>query len=170
MTRLNLKKHFPKIVILIVGIYWVYNYFENQHEIKNMDFGMKANQIRTAINIPIIDEYMNSKNGYRWETRNEKPKAGETLHVWKNIRPSESEKLILNNEFDAFRRRDENGRVMQFNIISNVIGDSTSLRSGKFFYFDSKLTYKKDLTEKEIDSISISWGLDYLVKNKFLTI
>jgi hypothetical protein len=164
MKNLNLKKHFFKIVLLIIGIYWAYDYFDNQNKIKSLDFATKANQLRKSLKIPLIDEHMSSKNGYRWESWSEKPNKNEILHAWKNITPSESENLLLNHEFDAYRKLNSNGRIMQFNIISEITGDSVSVRSGKFFFFDSEPRSEMNLTEKEIDSISRNWNLNYLTK------
>ena len=165
MKMLNLiKKNLFLIFLLIYGIYWVYDYFSTQREIDNFNFGINSNELRKSLRIPIIDESMTSDNGYRWESWREKPKRNETLHSWKNVTPSESEELILEHEFDAYRKLNSDGQIMQFNIISEVIGDSVSKRSGKLFYFDSENKNKINLTEMEIDSVAKSWNLNYLIK------
>ncbi|WP_438423888.1 hypothetical protein [Aquimarina macrocephali] len=165
MKILNLiKKNLFLIIVLIYGIYWVYDYFSTQKAIENLDFGINANELRKSLNIPIIDESMSSDNGYRWESWREKPKQNEILHVWKNVTPSESKKMILEHEFDAYRKLNSDGKIAQFNIISEIIGDSVSMRSGKLFYFDSEFRNEINLNEREIDSVSRSWGLNYLKK------
>ena len=159
-----IKKNLFLIFLLIYGIYWVYNYFSTQREIDNLNFGISANELRKSLKIPIIDESMTSDNGYRWESWREKPKRNEILHTWKNVTPSESKELILEHEFDAYRKLTSNGQIMQFNIISEIIGDSVSKRSGKLFYFDSENKTKINLNEMEIDSVAKSWNLNYLIK------
>ncbi|NER15275.1 hypothetical protein GWK08_17595 [Leptobacterium flavescens] len=163
---LNLiKNNFFLIIILGYGIYWVYDYFDTKNKIDNLEYGAKSNPLRKSLNIPVIDNYMNGQNMFRWESWRKKPKDDEVLHVWKNITPSEKENSILSKEMDAFRKRDSNGRVMQLNIYSTVTGDSVSDRDGKFFYYNSEPRNTVDLSEEEIDSISKSWKLNYLVKN-----
>jgi len=169
MKTLNLKKHFLKIVLLIFGIYFTYDYFDNKNQIKNKFYGTKANDLRISLNVPIIDDYMNAVykhdkfSGNRWESAHEKPKENEILHVWKEVNPL-TEKLELEDEDDGFRKMDKNGRIMQFNIYSTLIGDSISERKGRFFYYDSKPRMEKELNEMEIDSVAKSWNLNYLIK------
>jgi len=155
MKTLNLiKKNLFLIIVLIYGIYWTYDYFSTQ----------KANELRKSLNIPIIEESMYSDNGYRWESWRKKPKKNKILHAWKNVTPSESKELTLEHEFDAYRKLNPDGKIMQFNIISEIKGDSVSMRSGKLFYFDSELRNEINLNEREIDSVSRSWNLNYMIK------
>ena len=171
MKNLNLKKHFFKIVLLIFGIYFTYDYFDNRNEIKNLNYGIKANELRKALNVPIIDEYMKARNrhddgffGNGWSSWSKKPNKNETLHIWKNVTPSENESFILNKEMDGLRKRNSDGRIMQLNIYTTIIGDSISKRTGRFFYYESEPRMEKELNEKEIDSIARSWNLNYLIK------
>ena len=169
MKNLNLKKHFFKIVLLIFGLYLVYDYFDNKNQIQNKFYGTKANDLRISLKIPIIDDYMTAVYkhdkflGNRWESNRDKPKESEILHVWKEVNPL-TEKMELEDEDDGFRKMDKNGKIMQFNIYSTIIGDSISERKGRFFYYDSKPRMEKELNEMEIDSVAKSWNLNYLIK------
>ncbi|WMI68218.1 hypothetical protein [Mangrovimonas sp. YM274] len=168
----NLKrKHIYGIILLIWGLYWTYDYFENKKNIKNLNYGIKANDLRKSLNVPIIDGYMSAQYKYddgfignRWESRRDKPKENEILHVWKNANPSDNKSFNLDDEDDGFRKLDNNGKIMQFNIYSTIIGDSISERKGRFFYYDSKPRMEKELNEMEIDSVAKSWNLNYLIK------
>lgn len=112
---------------------------------------------------------MNSNNGYKWKSWRKKPKQNETLHAWKNIIPSESEEFILEQELDAYRKLNSDGKIIQFNIISEIIGDSVSMKSGKLFYFNSELRNELNLNEKDTDSFSRSWNLNYIRDNEITT-
>lgn len=171
MKNLNLKKYFFKIVLLIFGIYFTYDYFDNRNEIKNLSYGTKANELRKSLNIPIIDEYMKARNrnddeffGNGWNSWRKTPNENEILHIYKNVTPSEQESYILNEEMDGFRKKNAEGRIMQLNIYSTIIGDSISKRNGRFFYYESIPRMEKELNEIEIDSIAKSWNLNYLIK------
>ena len=77
------------------------------------------------------------------------PNENEILHIWKNVTPSENETYILNKEMDGLRKRNSDGRIMQLNIYSTIIGDSISKRKGRFFYYESKPRMEKEMNEKE---------------------
>ncbi|UAB75654.1 hypothetical protein [Mesoflavibacter sp. SCSIO 43206] len=169
MKNLNLKKHFFKIVLLIFGIYLTYDYFDNRKKIENLNYGIKANELRKSLNVPIIDEYMTAENrhgeffGNRWESCREKPKENQILHAWKNVIPSENEKFILDEEMDAFRIKESNGRIRQLNIYCKIVNDSILTRTGRTFYnTDPRETL--ELNENGVDSVMKSWRLNYLIK------
>lgn len=163
-----------KIIYLITFIiitYSAYYFLINIYQIRNLNYGVKANKLRITLNVPIIDDDMAAESRYneffgnRWKINRETPNANETLHIWKNVTPSEKPNEILDNEWDAYRRLDSNSRIMQMNIKSQIIGDTTSVREGKIFYIDSPRD-EKNLSETQIDSISNLWNLEYLIKNK----
>ncbi|WP_053975913.1 hypothetical protein [Mangrovimonas xylaniphaga] len=169
MKNLNLKKHFFKIVLLIFGVYLTYDYFGNRKKIENLNYGIKANEFRKSLNVPIIDYYMTAQNrhdeffGNRWESWREKPKENEILHAWKNVIPSENEKFILNEEMDAFRIKESNGRIRQLNIYSKIVNDSILTRTGRTF-FNTDPREVLELNEIGVDSVVKSWKLNYLIK------
>lgn len=156
---------FNAIGLAMIG-YFAFNYFYQKHLISEFYYGAKANSIRTKLNVPIIDDYMESVNPYnefgnRWESSKEEPEINEVLHVWKSVSVDDSNGKI--EEMDGFRKN-INGRVAQFNIDSDIYGDTLSKRRGKIFYYKSELIGNENLTENQIDSISREWGLNYLVK------
>ncbi|WP_188051750.1 hypothetical protein [Flavobacterium sp. GP15] len=165
------RKYFFKIALLIFGIYFTYDYYDNRNEIKNLNYGVKANELRKALHVPIIDEYMKARNrhddgffGNGWSSWKKTPNKNEILHIYKNVTPSEKDGFILNDENDGFRKKNGDGKIMQLNIFSTIIGDSILKRKGRFFYYESKPRMEKELNEIEIDSIAKSWNLDYLTK------
>ena len=169
MKKFNLKKHFFKIILLIFGIYFVYDYFENKNKIENLEYGIKANVLRKSLNIPIIDNYMSAESkhneffGNRWKSRNTKPKNNEILHVWKNVTPSENKKFILGKETDAYRIKKESGRIRQLNIFSEINNDFSLKQSGKIFY-NTEPRKELELNKKGIDSVLKNWNLKYSMK------
>ena len=166
-----MKKKIIYLVGIIIIAYLAYYFSYNFYQIRNLKYGVKANKLRIDLNIPIIEDDMNATSRYndffgnRWKINRETPNANETLHIWKNVTPSEKPNEILDNEWDAYRRLVSNSRIMQMNIESQIIGDTTSVRKGKIFYIDSPRD-EKNLSEEQIDSISKLWNLDYLIKNK----
>ncbi|MDC7998035.1 hypothetical protein [Gilvibacter sediminis] len=159
-----IKKNSFAIIITVVGSYWVYDHFSTQSQIDNLRYGTKANTLRESLHIPIIDVYMSSDDGIRWESNRELPEENETLHAWKYVTTVETDPTILTGEWDAYRKLDAQGRVLQFNMLSQIDGDSVSIRKGNLFYFEEEYRDEHKLGEAAIDSICKSWGLDYLVK------
>ncbi|WP_178984691.1 hypothetical protein [Winogradskyella helgolandensis] len=141
-----------------------YDYFDNKKKIENLNYGINANELRNSLNIPIIKDNMSAENrhdeffGNRWETWRQKPKENEVLHAWKNVIPSENENYVLDEEWDAFRKKETNGRTRQFNIYCEVINDSIITRTGKIFY-NSEPRERTELNEKEVDSIIKIWNI-----------
>ena len=165
MNLLNfIKNNSFAIIVTVVGSYWVYDHISTQYRIDNLSYGAQANSLRESLHIPIIDDYMSSDDGIRWEASREHPKENETLHAWKYVTTSESDPTTLTGEWDAYRRLDEQGRVLQFNILTEVSGDSVSIRKGNLFYFEEEYRDEHKLGEAAIDSICRSWDLGYLVK------
>jgi hypothetical protein len=164
MKNLNLKKHFFKIVLLIFGIYFTYDYFDNKKKIENLNYGINANELRNSLNIPIIKDNMSAENrhdeffGNRWNTWRQKPKENEVLHAWKNVIPSENENFILNEEWDAFRKKESDGRIRQFNIYCKVINDTDITCKGRIFY-NSEPYETSELNERGVDSILRIWNI-----------
>lgn len=164
------KKVFVFFWLIIIG-YLAYYFINNIYQIKNLSYGAKANSLRLTLKIPIIGDDMVAKSRYdeyfgnRWENNVEIPGINKTLHVWKNVTPSEIENEILSKESDAFRRLDSKGKVIQFNIHSRIVGDTSSIREGLIFYLEPPRNEMR-LSETQIDSIAKLWNLDYLIKNK----
>lgn len=170
MKHLNLNNHFFKIILLILGIYFTHSYFDNKKKIANLDYGIKANDLRKSLNIPIIDEYMTAESkhdeffGNRWESWRDKPKSDQILHAWKVVIPSENEQYVLNEEMDAYRMKNKNGRIAQLNIYSKIVNDSSLTRTGRFFY-NTEPRETLELNEIGVDSVVKSWNLNYSIKN-----
>lgn len=170
MKKLRPKEYFLLILLLAFGIFFIYDYFDNKTKIQHLTYGVKANALRSSLNIPKIDSYMIAQNKHdsfdnRWESFIQKPIQEEVLHVWKYVSPSEVEGFLLGQEKDAFRKRNNDGKIVQLNIYSTILGDSLSSRRGSVFFYDSKPRNQLELDETGIDSVSKSWGLDYLNKN-----
>ena len=152
-------------ILFSMIVYFAFNHFYEKYLISEFQYGIKANSIRTKLNVPIIDDYMESVNPYneygnRWESSNKEPENYEVLHVWKNVSVDDIGRI---EEEDGFRKN-VNGKITQFSISSNIYGDTLSKRNGMFFYYKSELIGNENLTEIQIDSISREWGLNYLVK------
>jgi hypothetical protein len=164
MKTLNNKKHFFKIILLIFGIYFMYDYFDNRKNIENLNYGINANELRNSLKIPIIEDNMSAENRYdeffgnRWKTWRQKPKENEVLHAWKYVIPSENKNYILNEEWDAYRKMETNGRTRQFNIYYKVINDSKITRTGRIFY-NSEPYETSELNEREVDSLLRIWDI-----------
>lgn len=169
MKNINLKKNLFDIVMLILVVYIVFDYFDNRRKIQNLNYGIKANALRKTLNIPIIDDYMTAEDkhgeffGNRWKSWREKPMENEILHVWKTVIPSENEAFKLDKELDGYRIREANGRIRQLNISSKIINDSAATRTGRIFY-TSKPRNTMELNEIGIDSTLNNWRIKYLNK------
>ncbi len=166
-----MKKYFWPIILLVLIAYLVFDYFYNRHRISILHYGVKANDLRVRLHIPIIDDYMKAKNRYntffgnRWESRNNLPNGPEPLHVWKTVTPL-TDTIGLCDEMDAYRKKFNDTLYFQMNIYSKVQGDTQSSRHGILFFPNYNKLLDMDLTDIQIDSVSKSWGLNYLVRGK----
>jgi hypothetical protein len=164
MKNLTRKDYFYIVGLLLIGSFVIYEYFDNRNKIKNLDYGIKANGLRNALGIPIIEDNMRAESGHdaffgnRWKAWREEPIEDEVLHVWKNVTPSENENYALSEEWDAFRKKESDGRIRQFNILCKVINDSAVIRTGSIFY-NSKPSEMHELNESGIDSILKLWNI-----------
>ena len=171
MKKLNFIEKLINVLLVCLCIYFLFKYFQNNYEIKNLSYGVKANSLRQSLNIPIIDENMNAVNmfddyfGNRWETNRDEPQKNEILHTWKKVIPSEEKNFLLAEEWDAFRRRDSDDQITQFNIYTKVKGDSFVERNGKIFFYNSEVRNKVILDERGIDSVAKKWNLNHLIRN-----
>jgi hypothetical protein len=159
------------LILTVIGLfYFAYRFFYNRYRIRNLHYGVKANSLRMALNVPIIDDYMkvvhryNQYSGNRWQSKKELPSGNEVLHVWKNVTPL-SDTSGLFDEMDGFRKKLNDSIYYQLNIDSRIIGDTIATRTGKLFYYRKSDT-GRGLTDLQIDSISTAWGLHYLVRTK----
>jgi len=151
--------------------YWVFNYFYNRRRIANLHYGVKANELRKTLHIPIIDGYMKAQNKYnaffgnRWESSRDLPTDMEALHVWKTVTPL-TDSSGLDNEMDAYRKRYNDTLYYQMNIYSKIHGDSLVDRKGKLFFLNNNNLLDTDLNDYQIDSVSKSWELTYLIQKR----
>jgi len=164
-----MKKYLLPIILLLLIAYLVFNFFYNRHRISILHYGVKANGLRIRLHIPIIDDYMKAKNKYnaflgnRWESGKDLPKDQEALHVWKTVTPL-TDTTGLYDEMDAYRKKFNDTLYFQLNIYSKVQGDTQATRHGKLFFHNYNKLLDMDLTDIQIDSVSKSWGLKYLVR------
>jgi hypothetical protein len=166
-----MKKYLLPGILLLFIAYLVFDFFFTRHRISNLHYGVKANDLRVRLHIPIIDDYMKAKNKYnaffgnRWESGTDLPKDQEPMHVWKTVTPL-TDTTGLNEEMDAYRKKLNDTLYFQMNIYSKVQGDTQVTRHGKLFYNNYNKLLDIDLTDIQIDSVSISWRLKYLVRGK----
>lgn len=160
----------PGITLLFIA-YLVFDFFYNRHRISNLHYGVNANDLRVRLHIPIIDDYMKARNKYnafsgnRWESGKALPKDQEPLHVWKTVTPL-TDTSGLYDEMDAYRKKLNDTLYFQMNIYSKVQGDTQATRHGKLFFHNYNKLLDIDLTDIQIDSVSKSWGLKYLVRGR----
>lgn len=114
---------------------------------------------------------MNAKSRYnaffgnRWESNSDFPKDSTPLHVWKTVTPL-TDTSGLDEEMDAYRKKYNDTVYFQMNIFSKVRGDSIAIRNGKLFFYKKNEQLDIDITDMQIDSVSKSWGLKYLIRGK----
>lgn len=166
-----MKKYLLPGILLLFIAYLVFDFFYNRHRISNLHYGIKANDLRVRLHIPIIDDYMKAKNNYkaflgnRWESGNDLPKDQEPLHVWKTVTPF-TDTTGLYDEMDAYRKKLNDTLYFQMNIYSKIQGDTQATRYGKLFFYNYNKMLDIDLNDIQIDSVSKSWGLKYLVRGR----
>lgn len=164
-----MKKYLLPTILLIFVAYLIFDFFYNRFRISNLHYGVKANDLRARLHVPIIDDYMKAKNKYnaffgnRWESAKDLPKDTTPLHVWKTVTPL-TDSSGLNDEMDAYRKKYNDTLYFQMNIYSKVQGDTHVTRHGKLFFHDNNKLLDIDLTDFQIDSVSKRWGLKYLVR------
>jgi hypothetical protein len=127
----------------------------------NSYFGKEANEIRSKLNIPIIQDNMESKrlyNGQRWDSPIKFPNDREALHLWKIVTLPKYFGSIY-EEKDAFRKKFNDTLYQQLNIYNGISCDTIVKRQGNLF-FVGKVEYpKKHLNAVQVDSVLISWGV-----------
>ena len=158
----NLKKNISRILLLLV-IFIITIFIVNQIIALFLPYGVRANDKRIKLNIPIIEKSMYSMDfnwrlvGNHWKSIRKTPRSNEVLHVWKTSLPL-TNKGELDEEKDAFRRIDKNGNIQQLNIYTKIIGDSITIRRGNTFFINSQQRNNKELMASEIDSILNLWN------------
>lgn len=164
-----LKKYFVPILLLLVIGYFISRFLYYKNQLSSLPYGVKANDLRQRLHIPIIDNYMKAEKfgsiGSRWESKEDLPSGNNILHVWKVIIPL-SDTAGLYEESDAFRKRFNDSLIYQLNIHSKIIGDTLATRKGKIFSLNQSSLFDLDLTDDKIDSVVNSWGLTYLNRNR----
>lgn len=165
-----LKRHFILILASLFFIFLIYRLIANRVKISNLHYGVKANDIRKKLFVPIIDDYMFVEDpdakyvGNRWESKKELPENyGEVLHVWKVAIPL-TEKAGLSEEKDGFRKKANDSLYYQLNINSTIQGDSFAVRRGELFYYNMHGSPNLNLDDAGIDSVAKKWRLFYLVR------
>jgi len=156
------------VISISLLIYLIYTEFSFKAKSKRVTYGVKANDLRKKLFIPIIDEYMSlqkqghSVDGGRWVSKKEFPEnLAEVLHVWKTVSSTNGN---LYEEIDAFRKKRDDSSILQLNIDSKILNDSTATRYGRFFRFGKVEESTIKLDDKGIDSIAKEWGILYLIR------
>lgn len=139
---------------------------------KTFPFGTSENAIRAKLNIPIIEDVMIDKMEYlryagnRWELENMYPEeVGIPQHVFKVVTLSKCDTCVERIEMDAFRKRRDDGKILQLNFCTKIHSRNSASRTGKVFLFnDTTYSSNIELDETGIDSVCKSWGLTSLIK------
>ena len=166
-----MKKYLLPTLILLFVAYLVSDFFYNRHRISVLHYGVITNDLREKLHIPIIDDYMKATYKYkdylgnRWEADKDLPKDTTPLHVWKIMTPL-TDSIGLNDEIDAYRKKYNDTLYFQMNIYSKVQGDTIAKRHGRLFFLNNNTLLDMDLSDIQIDSVSRSWGLTYLIRGK----
>jgi len=166
-----MKKYLLPLLFILFVAYLAFDFFYNRYRISILHYGVKANELRARLHIPVIDNYMKAESKYnaffgnRWESSKDFPKDTTPLHVWKNVTPL-TDTAGLNDEMDAYRKKYNDTLYLQMNIFSKIQGDTMATRDGKLFFYDNNKLSDIDLTDIQIDSVSKRWGLNYLVRGR----
>lgn len=165
------KKYIFIIVAIAVAVFFGIRFFFSKVPESTAHYGVKANELRKKLQLPLIDEDMYEKtdyagNGSRWNNKRKEPKDNEVLHAWKNIIPL-NEKSGLDKEYDAYKRI-INDTLYQLNIDAKVVGDTAVIRQGTLYRENSPgvATPITNLTDLQVDSLAKLWGLTELVRYK----
>lgn len=165
------KKYIFIIVAIAVAAFFGIRFFFSKVPEATAHYGVKANELRKKLQLPLIDEDMYEKtdyagNGSRWNNKRKEPKGNEILHVWKNVIPKNDESGLF-KEYDAYKRI-SNDTIYQLNIVAEVVGDTAVIRQGTLYRENSPgvATPIADLTDLQVDSLAKLWGLKELVRNK----
>lgn len=165
-----MKKYLLPLLFFLIVAYLAFGFFYNRYRISILHYGVNANELRARLHIPVIDSYMKAKSKYnaflgnRWESSNDFPKDNTPLHVWKTVTPL-TDTSGLDDEADAYRKKYNDTLYLQMNIFSKVRGDTIAIRNGKLFFYNNK-QLDIDITDMQIDSVSKSWGLKYLIRGR----
>jgi hypothetical protein len=146
-------------------------------QISKLSEGPSSNKLRKKLKIPIIDSHMvkteiHSFGSDRWESKEEIPTEGIALHIFKNILPYDKSDSSL-EEWDGILMKINDSVIHQINIISKIKDRFVVTRTAELFIYlpnlpnpiKNRLEPYKNLKEKEIDSILVSWRLYELVLN-----
>jgi hypothetical protein len=162
-----MKKYLSLVPFVLLLAYWIFQYFNNKHQISTLHYGTKANAFRQKHFVPIIEDDMKPDRydaailGLRWQARRELPSDREVLHVWKIVTPL-SDTAGLYQEKDAFRKKYNDSLYYQLNINSEITGDTIAKRSGKLFFYERAGLLEQELNDRQIDSVAKNWGILYL--------
>lgn len=166
-----------KIVLIVLIFIFLSGCQSNGDQISKLRDGPSSNKLREKLRVPIIDSYMvktdiHSFGSDRWESKEDVPTEGIALHIHKNILPYDKSEGSL-EEWDGILMQINDSVVHQINIISKINDRFAVTRTGELFVYPlnlpdhikNRLEPNRELEEKEIDSILISWKLYQLVLN-----
>lgn len=163
------KKYIIIAIFALAAVFFITHFFLSKPPESTTHYGVKANELRKKLHIPLIDGDMYEKtdyngNGNRWNNKRKEPKGSEVLHTWKNIIPL-TEKAGLNLETDAYQKKVNDTLIYQLEIESRVLGDTAATRTGRLFPLEKMPEYI-ELNDQQVDSVARLWGLTELVRNK----
>lgn len=166
-----------RVIIVLIALMFIFllGCQSDSDQISKLRDGPSSNKLREKLRAPIIDSYMvkteiHSFGSDRWESKEEIPTDGIALHAFKNILPYNKSDFSL-EEWDGIRMKINDSVGNQINITSEIKRRFVVNRTGELFIYrlnepnNDRLATSRKLTEKEIDSIFISWKLNHLVLN-----
>lgn len=166
-----MKKYLQPVILFLFFAYIAFQLLYNSYRISMLHYGVKANELRERLQIPVIENdmiavnYYNDFFGNRWESGRDYRLDTIPLHVWKNVIPF-NDTAGLAKELDAFRKKYNDTLYWQMNISSKIQGDTMVTRDGRLFLYGTNNLLDVNLTDLEIDSVSKTWGLNYLVRKR----
>ena len=125
-----------------------------------------SNAIRVKLGVPIIEANMHPVYSIKtllfqhWEPDDLTPKDYNALHITKRTGKDPLSDAI--KEIDVYLKKDKNDSITRLRIMSDIFGDTLAKRKGWLNVSDTSFM----LDENGIDSVTFSWKIFYLVKNK----
>ncbi|MBK9565391.1 MAG: hypothetical protein WAT22_12245 [Saprospiraceae bacterium] len=166
-----MSKYLIPIILFLMCSMMIWNFIRNNRlQNENLYYGVKANEKREKLFIPIIDDQLTSNwfssffpIGDRWDSGYDLPKDDEVLHLWKIVTLPKYFGSTY-EEKDAFRKKYNDTLYYQMNLFARVSSDTLVKRQGSIFLLNHNHVLDMRLNSAQIDSVAQIWGLDYLVR------
>ena len=156
------------VSILVIMTYFI---FRRWNRIQ-ADNGQNNNAVRIKLHVPIIEDSMtqifapDSFLANHWKTANDFPTDDKPLHYLKNITSIDPLNKVV--EKDSFRKRIDSKHFYTLYIKSTIVNNTHSTREGLLTIENSEVIKRIKLNEERIDSVAISWRLNYLIRDKII--